>query len=207
MLTNEDASAGTSAAQARAKVSKKPRSSKEPVQTPLDLVDRTARRKMESSEQAIGRFGEATRAGSSANLGSAYNSQVLFSINNVVSNQTRNGGGAISAVRSSTLSNPAVRVVASSVISRDQLMVLRNSIDEVVRHMDENNVPVSLSPLKVSERITVAAGKQQVDKLHNMKKRFPKKQTEKEIDAAVGSAGIQENHGTLVYDDEADEQA
>ena len=71
--------------------------------------------------------------------------------------------------------------------------------------MDENNVPVSLSPLKVSERITVAAGKQQVDKLHNMKKRFPKKQTEKEIDAAVGSAGIHEDHGTLVYDDEADE--
>ena len=205
MLTSEDAGAGTSAAQARAKVSKKPRSSKEPVQNPRDLVDRAARRKMESSEQAIGRFGEATRAGSSANLGSAYNSQVLFSINNVVSNQTRNGGGAISAVGSSTLSNPAVRVAASSVICRDQMRAIRNAADEILRHMDENNVPVSSSPLKVSERITVAAGKQQVDKLHNMKKRFPKKQTEKEIDAAVGSAGIQENHGTLVYDDEADE--
>ena len=140
-------------------------------------------------------------------MGSAVNSQVLFSVSNVTRNQTRNGGGAISAVGSSTLSNPAVRVVASSVISRNQLMVLRNSIDEMVRHMDENNVPVSSSPLKVSERITVAAGKQQVDKLHNMKKRFPKKRTEKEIDADVGSAGIQENHGTLVYDDEADEQA
>ena len=200
MLTSEDAGAGTSAAQARAKVSKKPRSSKELVQKPLDLVDRTARRKMESSEQAIGRFGEATRAGSSANLGSAYNSQVLFSINNVVSNQTRNGGGAISAVRSSTLSNPAVRVVASSVISRDQLMVLRNSIDEVVRHMDENNVPVSLSPLKVSDRITVAAGKQQVDKLHNMKKRFPRTRTEEQINASLGSALILENHGPLFYE-------
>ena len=157
---------------------------------------------MESSEQAIGRFGEATRAGSSANLGSAYNSQVLFSINNVVSNQTRNGGGAISAVRSSTLSNPAVRVVASSVISRGQLMVLRNSIDEMVRHMDENNVPVSLSPLKVSERITVAAGKQQVEKLHNMKKRFSRTQTEEQIDASVGSAGIQEDQGPLLYDED-----
>ena len=202
MLTNEDAGAGTSAAQARAKVSKKPRSSKEPVQNPLDLVDRIARRKMETSERAISRFGEAIRADGSANLGISYNSQVLFSVHNVNRNQTRNGGGAISAVGSSTLSNPAVRVAASSVISRDQLIAIRNATTEILRHMDENDVPVSSSPLKVSERITVAAGKQQVEKLHNMKKRFSRTQTEEQIDASVGSAGIQEDHGPLLYDDD-----
>ena len=202
MLTSEDAGAGTSAAQARAKVSKKPRSSKEPVQNPRDLVDRAARRKMESSERAISRSGEATRAGSSANLGSAINSQVLFSVNNVIRNETRNGGGAISAVGSSTLPNPAVRVAASSVISRDQLIAIRNATTEILRHMDENDVPVSSSPLEVSERITVAAGKQQVEKLHNMKKRFSRTQTKEQIDASVGSAGIQEDYGPFLYDED-----
>ena len=57
--------------------------------------------------------------------------------------------------------------------------------------------------MKVSERITVAAGKQQVEKLHNMKKRFSRTQTEDQIDASVGSAGIQEDHGPLLYDEEA----
>ena len=80
-------------------------------------------------------------------------------------------------------------------------MAIRNATDEILRHMDENNVPVSSSPLKVSERITVAAGKQQVEKLHNMKKRFSRTQTEQQIDASAGSAVIQEDHGPLLYDD------
>ena len=129
------------------------------------------------TERAINRFGEATRADSSANLGSAFHSQVLFLMNNVRRKQTRNGGRAISAVESSTLPNPAVRVVTSSEISRDQLVAIRNATDELLRRYDENNVLVSSSPLKVSERITVAAGKQQVEKLHNMKSRFPRTQT------------------------------
>ena len=82
MLTGEGAGAGTAAAKARTNVSKKSRSSKELVQKPLDLVDRIARRKMETSERTISRFGEAIRADGSANLGISYNSQVLFSVHN-----------------------------------------------------------------------------------------------------------------------------
>ena len=91
---------------------------------------------METTERAIGRFGEATRADNSANLGSAFHSQVLFSMNNVRRKQTRNGGRAISAVESSTLPNPAVRVVTSSEISRDQLVAIRNATDELLRRYD-----------------------------------------------------------------------
>ena len=200
MLTGEGAGAGTAAAKARTNVSKKSRSSKELVQDPLDLVDRAARKKMETTERAIGRFGEATRADDSANLASAFHSQVLFSMNNVRRKQTRNGGRAISAVESSTLPNPAVRIVTSSEISRDQLVAIRNATDELLRRYDENNVPVSSSPLKVSERITVAAGKQQVEKLHNMKRRFPRTQTEEQINASLGSALMLEDHGPLFYE-------
>ena len=197
MLTGEGAGAGTAAAKARTNVSKKSRSSKELVQKPLDLVDRAARKKMETTERAIGRFGDATRADNSANLGSAFHSQVLFLMNNVRRKQTRNGGRAISAVESSTLPNPAVRVVTSSEISRDQLVAIRNATDELLRHYDENNVPVSSSPLKVSERITVAAGKQQVEKLHNMKRRFSRTRTKEQINASLGSVLILEKHGPL----------
>ena len=91
MLTGEGAGAGTAAAKARTNVSKKSRSSKELVQKPLDLVDRAARKKMETTERAIGRFGEATRADNSVNLVSAFHSQVLFLMNNVRRKQTRNG--------------------------------------------------------------------------------------------------------------------
>ena len=200
MLTGEGAGAGTAAAKARTNVSKKSRSSKELVQKPLDLVDRAARKKMETTERAIGRFGDATRADNSANLGSAFHSQVLFLMNNVRRKQTRNGGRAISAVASSTLPNPAVRIVTSSEISRDQLVAIRNATDELLRRYDENNVPVSSSPLEVSERITVAAGKQQVEKLHNMKKRFPRARTEEQINASLGSALIVEDRGPLFYE-------
>ena len=93
-----------------------------------------------------------------------------------------------------------MRVVTSSGISHDQLVTIRNATDELLRHYDENNVPVSSSPLKVSERITVAAGKQQVEKLHNMKKRFPRTRTEEQINASLGSALILENHGPLFYE-------
>ena len=201
MLTGEGAGAGTAAAKARTNVSKKSRSSKELVQKPLDLVDRAARKKMETTERAIGRFGDATRADNSANLGSAFHSQVLFSMNNVRrKKQTRNGGRAISAFESTTLPNPAVRIVTSSEISRDQLVAIRNATDELLRRYDENNVPVSSSPLEVSERITVAAGKQQVEKLHKMKRRFPRTRTKEQINASLGSALILEKHGPLFYE-------